>query len=336
MYLLLSCRKNTRWGASNTPFLRFLPAEYEDGTSTPKGWTRDQEVNNHILPLVRHFRISSLLGTLQNALKKYVHEASLHRIHFLHPHTQVREVSNRILPTPTADVQSDPLYTFLVTIFAQFTDHDLTFTPTSPSIASFSDGIDCGKTCTRRDPCFPIDVSATALLREIHICIQMHAEWMLSVSCLPNRFLKMTPGSAVIQRMSAFLSPAQHQLVALETLASTSVQAQSANRWTLSRPSSMQVKSTAQTTPKLTPSGTSPQIRVFWGSMTFLMIPAVSFYPSALWVSTCVPLELALRITQMRRRCLAFSLVSTIKYTDFQISQVHTANKTCFFRSNIM
>uniref|UniRef100_A0A3Q2V3N4 Eosinophil peroxidase n=1 Tax=Haplochromis burtoni TaxID=8153 RepID=A0A3Q2V3N4_HAPBU len=91
--------KNTRWGASNTPFLRFLPAE-----------------------------ISSLL------------------------------VSNRILPTPTADVQSDPLYTFLVTIFAQFTDHDLTFTPTSPSIASFSDGIDCGKTCTRREPCFPIDI----------------------------------------------------------------------------------------------------------------------------------------------------------------------------------
>uniref|UniRef100_A0AAX7VFZ5 Eosinophil peroxidase n=1 Tax=Astatotilapia calliptera TaxID=8154 RepID=A0AAX7VFZ5_ASTCA len=91
--------KNTRWGASNTPFLRFLPAE-----------------------------ISSLL------------------------------VSNRILPTPTADVQSDPVYTFLVTIFAQFTDHDLTFTPTSPSIASFSDGIDCGKTCTRREPCFPIDI----------------------------------------------------------------------------------------------------------------------------------------------------------------------------------
>ncbi|XP_031611186.1 eosinophil peroxidase-like isoform X3 [Oreochromis aureus] len=114
-------RRNTRWGASNTPFLRWLPAEYEDGTSTPRGWTRDQAVNDHILPLVR-------------------------------------EVSNRILPTPTADVQSDPLYTFLVTIFGQFTDHDLTFTPTSPSIASFSDGINCGKTCTRRDPCFPIDI----------------------------------------------------------------------------------------------------------------------------------------------------------------------------------
>ncbi|XP_035999616.1 eosinophil peroxidase [Fundulus heteroclitus] len=112
--------KNFRWGASNIPFLRWLPAEYEDELSTPKGWTHDQRVNNHLLPFVR-------------------------------------EVSNRILSTANSDVDSDPLYTHLVTIFGQWTDHDLTFTPHSPSIRSFNDGIDCEKTCSNTEPCFPIE-----------------------------------------------------------------------------------------------------------------------------------------------------------------------------------
>lgn len=72
---------------------------------------------------------------------------------------QVRDVSNRILATPNADVESDPIYTFLVTIFSQWTDHDLTFTPQSPSIRSFNMGIDCDKTCTNTEPCYPIKVS---------------------------------------------------------------------------------------------------------------------------------------------------------------------------------
>ncbi|XP_014912202.1 eosinophil peroxidase-like [Poecilia latipinna] len=112
--------ENPRWGASNIPFLRWLPAEYEDGISTPKGWTHDLRVNNHLLPLVR-------------------------------------EVSNRILATANSDVETDPLYTHLVTIFGQWTDHDITFTPHSPSIRSFNDGIDCENTCSNTEPCFPIE-----------------------------------------------------------------------------------------------------------------------------------------------------------------------------------
>ncbi|KAM4746405.1 eosinophil peroxidase-like [Anableps anableps] len=112
--------KNPRWGASNIPFLRWLPAEYEDEITTPKGWTHDLRVNNHLLPLVRN-------------------------------------VSNRILATANSDVDSDPLYTHLVTIFAQWTDHDVTFTPHSPSIRSFNDGIDCEKSCANTEPCFPIE-----------------------------------------------------------------------------------------------------------------------------------------------------------------------------------
>ncbi|KAM7391981.1 hypothetical protein PAMP_022627 [Pampus punctatissimus] len=114
-------RENSRWGSSNTAFTRWLPAEYQDKISLPKGWNRELTINNHILPLVR-------------------------------------EVSNRILSTANSDVESDPLYTHLVTIFGQWTDHDLTFTPHSPAIRSFSNGIDCEKSCERTEPCFPIEV----------------------------------------------------------------------------------------------------------------------------------------------------------------------------------
>ncbi|XP_053180994.1 eosinophil peroxidase-like [Scomber japonicus] len=114
-------RENTRWGSANTPFTRWLPAEYQDKISLPKGWDPERTVNRHILPLVR-------------------------------------EVSNRILRTANADVESDPLYTHLVVIFGQWTDHDLTFTPHSPVIRSFSNGIDCDKSCERTEPCFPIQI----------------------------------------------------------------------------------------------------------------------------------------------------------------------------------
>ncbi|XP_028269796.1 eosinophil peroxidase-like isoform X2 [Parambassis ranga] len=113
-------RNNPRWGSSNTPLARWLPSEYEDGISTPKGWTSDQRVNGHFLPLVR-------------------------------------EVSNNILAA-NGDLINDPLYTHMVTIFGQWTDHDLSFTPHSPSIRSFNEGVDCQKTCARTEPCFPIEI----------------------------------------------------------------------------------------------------------------------------------------------------------------------------------
>ncbi|XP_068461121.1 eosinophil peroxidase-like [Clinocottus analis] len=114
-------RYNTRWGAANTPFARWLPAEYQDAISLPIGWDPDLKINKKLLPLVR-------------------------------------EVSNNILRTANADVESDPLYTHMVTIFGQWTDHDLTFTPHSPVIRSYSNGIDCDKSCERTEPCFPIQI----------------------------------------------------------------------------------------------------------------------------------------------------------------------------------
>lgn len=45
-------RKNTRWGSSNTPFTRWLPAEYQDKISLPKGWDPKKKINKRLLPLV--------------------------------------------------------------------------------------------------------------------------------------------------------------------------------------------------------------------------------------------------------------------------------------------
>ena len=56
-------------------------------------------------------------------------------------------------------VESDKEFTHLVTLFGQWNDHDLTFTPFSPSIRSFSNGLDCDESCERSEPCFPIPVS---------------------------------------------------------------------------------------------------------------------------------------------------------------------------------
>ncbi|KAK6305404.1 hypothetical protein J4Q44_G00241840 [Coregonus suidteri] len=113
--------KYPRLGASNTPFTRWLPAQYDDGVSRPNGWDRNTRFNNFVLPLVR-------------------------------------EVSNRILATNDSGVVSDREFTHFVTFFGQWNDHDMTFTPFSPSIRSFSNGLNCNEKCERSEPCFPIQI----------------------------------------------------------------------------------------------------------------------------------------------------------------------------------
>lgn len=70
----------------------------------------------------------------------------------------MRQVSNNILSTTDAGVVSDANFTLLVTFFGQWDDHDLSFTPFSPSIRSFSNGVNCDESCERTEPCIPIPV----------------------------------------------------------------------------------------------------------------------------------------------------------------------------------
>ncbi|XP_063072362.1 eosinophil peroxidase-like [Engraulis encrasicolus] len=110
---------NPRRGASNTPFARWLPAEYQDGVSLPQTWNPITLRNGALLPLVR-------------------------------------EVSNRIVATRFEDIVEDNVFSHMLTFFGQWTDHDLTLTPTSPSIVSFNGGINCDESCDQAEPCFPI------------------------------------------------------------------------------------------------------------------------------------------------------------------------------------
>uniref|UniRef100_A0A3B3VIR0 Myeloid-specific peroxidase n=1 Tax=Poecilia latipinna TaxID=48699 RepID=A0A3B3VIR0_9TELE len=112
---------NPRLGASNTPFTRWLPSEYDDDISQPKGWDLNRRFNNFLLPLVR-------------------------------------QVSNSILSTTDAGVVNDTEYAHMVTFFGQWNDHDLSFTPFSPSIRSFSNGLNCDESCEHSEPCIPIPI----------------------------------------------------------------------------------------------------------------------------------------------------------------------------------
>ncbi|XP_028422067.1 thyroid peroxidase [Perca flavescens] len=47
---LCNNRQNPLWGAANTPLVRWLPAEYEDGGREPKGWNRERLHNGFQLP----------------------------------------------------------------------------------------------------------------------------------------------------------------------------------------------------------------------------------------------------------------------------------------------
>lgn len=50
---VLLCRRSPTLGASNRAFVRWLPAEYEDGVSVPFGWTPRVKRNGFNVPLVR-------------------------------------------------------------------------------------------------------------------------------------------------------------------------------------------------------------------------------------------------------------------------------------------
>ncbi|KAL2099322.1 hypothetical protein ACEWY4_005802 [Coilia grayii] len=119
-------RNNPLWGAANTALARWLPAEYEDGESQPKGWNVGRQYSGFQLP-------------------------------------RVREVSKRIMqgsgssPVPMLE---DEEYAQMLVDWGQYIDHDISFTPQSSSISTaFPSLQDCLSTCDNTGPCFPIESS---------------------------------------------------------------------------------------------------------------------------------------------------------------------------------
>uniref|UniRef100_A0A7N4NNA2 Myeloperoxidase n=1 Tax=Sarcophilus harrisii TaxID=9305 RepID=A0A7N4NNA2_SARHA len=79
-------------GASNRAFVRWLPAEYEDGVSLPFGWTKGTKRNGFPVPLAR-------------------------------------EVSNQIVRFPNEKLTQDQERALMFMQWGQFIDHDLDLTP---------------------------------------------------------------------------------------------------------------------------------------------------------------------------------------------------------------
>nr|XP_002130405.1 thyroid peroxidase [Ciona intestinalis] len=114
---------NTYWGAANNPFVRWLPAKYENGFSTAIGWESDRLYNGHRLPLVR-------------------------------------EVSNDAMNTSNNQVTGDSSYSHMLVVWGQYIDHDIDFTPQSLSTSTFQGLTNCANTCENKSPCYPIQVPA--------------------------------------------------------------------------------------------------------------------------------------------------------------------------------
>uniref|UniRef100_A0A3P9BJI8 Thyroid peroxidase n=1 Tax=Maylandia zebra TaxID=106582 RepID=A0A3P9BJI8_9CICH len=93
-FMFLFVRQNPRWGAANTALVRWLPAEYEDGESEPKGWNPERLHNGFQLP-------------------------------------PARTVSREIMTS--ASKWKDDSYSQLLADWGQYISHDITLTPQSTS-----------------------------------------------------------------------------------------------------------------------------------------------------------------------------------------------------------
>ncbi|XP_053562328.1 myeloperoxidase [Bombina bombina] len=114
-------RRFPRFGVSNGPYTRLLPAQYEDRVGLPQGWTENKKINGFILPLAR-------------------------------------AVSNEIVQFPTANQTLDRQRSLMFMQWGQWIDHDLDLAPETPARSSFLQGIDCDKSCAREAPCFPLRI----------------------------------------------------------------------------------------------------------------------------------------------------------------------------------
>ncbi|XP_069470956.1 myeloperoxidase-like isoform X1 [Ambystoma mexicanum] len=130
-------RRIPNLGASNRGFARWLPTQYEDGNSLPKGWDERRRYNGFPLPLAR-------------------------------------AVSNEIVSFPTNEITLDNERSLAFMQFGQWTDHDLDLSPETPARTTFAEGLDCDETCVRELPCFPLKIpSNDARITNRSDCIPM-------------------------------------------------------------------------------------------------------------------------------------------------------------------
>ncbi|XP_013922324.1 PREDICTED: myeloperoxidase [Thamnophis sirtalis] len=121
-------------GASNRPYVRWLPQEYEDGIDLPRGWTET-------------------------------------KLYFGFPLPSARAVSNDIVFFPNVNVTDDPFRSVMFMQWGQFLDHDLDFGPSTTATLTFMKGIDCFQSCVKGPPCFPIRIPPNDPTKKQFQCI---------------------------------------------------------------------------------------------------------------------------------------------------------------------
>ncbi|XP_030392889.1 myeloperoxidase-like [Gopherus evgoodei] len=113
-------RKHSYFGTSNHGYARWLPAEYEDGVSLPKGLTEGKLYNGFPLPLVR-------------------------------------KVSNEIIHTANENVTQDQQRSLIFMQWGQWVDHDLDLAPFTTTKINNKE-VHCETSCNFEPPCFPIKI----------------------------------------------------------------------------------------------------------------------------------------------------------------------------------
>ncbi|XP_078511438.1 myeloperoxidase-like [Lissotriton helveticus] len=116
--------KRKPWlGAADRAFARWLPADYEDGISLPRGWKEGKKYYGHALPLVRE---------VSNSVVQYLDEKGV------------------------LDQERSQMFM----LWGQWTDHDLDFSPESPVASPNRTRAECAATCAKEANCFPIMIPA--------------------------------------------------------------------------------------------------------------------------------------------------------------------------------
>ncbi|XP_037666101.1 myeloperoxidase [Choloepus didactylus] len=113
-------RRSPTLGASNRAFVRWLPAEYEDGFSLPFGWTPGVNRGGFPVPLAR---------AVSNAIVRF-----------------------------TEQLTPDQNRSLLLMQWGQLIDHDLDLSPEPAARVSFLTGVNCETSCLQQPPCFPLKI----------------------------------------------------------------------------------------------------------------------------------------------------------------------------------
>ncbi|XP_054710141.1 peroxidasin-like [Uloborus diversus] len=157
---------NPRWGSSLTPFVRLLPAQYENGFNSPIGWSRTRLYNGF-------------------------------------PKPSSRLLSTRIVSADS--VSQDSEFTHMLMQWGQFLDHDLDFSMPSISRAQFVDGIDCATSCETATPCFPIEIPPDDRRITAHRCMEFVRSSAVCGSGLTSVFFNAIQPREQVNQLTAFI-----------------------------------------------------------------------------------------------------------------------------------